>query len=831
MRELARLTLQGRRGQIAALAATVLFSAILIGALGLLFETGARGQVSTGEYAKAPVLLGAPQSLSVSGDVDVAVPGRALLPDDLVTLIARAMPSSRVVADHIVPADLADSAHNQFSVSAHPWSAFALGDRNLASGRPPKAAGEIVLPRRSASTNGAELGDKVRVAFGGQPRELTVVGLADADDAGADVPDVYLSDRTLTTYERLGNGVAAIGVWPRGGDDTNALYRLAKRHGARQWPRGERGGIEVVRQGQAKATLTSAAGAFGGVAFIVAMFMVMALTSLQIRERSRELAMLRVIGATPKQIKRLVLSEVRRVALIAGAVGGILGPFLGAVVVAVGRSSDVLPRGLNPVFGVLPFIVPVLAGLVAAELAVRISVRRVVGRGSPLAGLRGSEQIAARSRRAPRVLAGSLVLVGGLGMSGAPWYVEGEAGIALAGLSPLVIAVSIALLSPLVVTAVAGTLRGPAERSAARYLALSSLRMRAIRVGGALAPIVLGVTLTCTQVFTTATTGAVIGDEIRAGQRADLVVASSPAGIDEDTVKAIREITGVVSVDPIAASTVVVRSHSKDSTWQSLPALGADGSGLARYADLAPRPGGSLDLGRDEVALGRQGSDTVHAKVGDPVDVVLADGRMLHRRVSAIFRRDLGFGEVVLPLDDLQPAMASGLPSALALTVTDHTTLAQVEARIDERLGSHLALEVHRFAPVQDASIARDETTFQTFLLLIVWGYIAIAVVNSLVLATLARRSELALLHAVGATPSQRRRVRRWEALFLAAAGCAVGTLAALPGLAGVTYSLSNGERFVPAIAPGPYLLVVVLTFALVLATSALSGRSAMRKT
>jgi putative ABC transport system permease protein len=153
----------------------------------------------------------------------------------------------------------------------------------------------------------------------------------------------------------------------------------------------------------------------------------------------------------------------------------------------------------------------------------------------------------------------------------------------------------------------------------------------------------------------------------------------------------------------------------------------------------------------------------------------------------------------------------------------------EVAARLHDLLAARPGLAVTRSGVVDGPGAVPGEANLGVLLLLVLVGYIAIAVVNSLVVATLARRAELGLLRVVGATPEQRRRVPRWEAVFLAATACVVGTLVALPGLVGMTYSLSNGDRLVPAIAPSAYALVLAVTFALVLAASAVPARAAKR--
>ncbi|MFE2867290.1 ABC transporter permease [Embleya sp. NPDC059259] len=831
LNKLARLTLRARRGQVAALAITVFFSAVLMGAFGVLLETGVRGRVSTGEYDNAPLLVASRQSVPVDGDVDMTVPGRALLPASLAGEITAALPASRVVADRIVPAVLGARAGDGETVDAHPWSAFALGNRELASGRAPVGADDIVLPGHVARAHGLETGEKVALGFGDRPVQYTLVGTTTADDAGVDVPDVYLTDGQIATRGNPDPGVAVIGVWPQATSDADVLARLAAPAGARLWDRGDRGPVEAVSQGRATADLVSIAGALGAVALIVAVFTVIALTSLQIRERSRELAMLRIVGATPRQVKRLLRAEIRMVAASAGGLGGVAGPLVGAAMIGVIRSWGVLPATLEPVFGPLPFIVAMLTGFLAAEIATRVAVRRVT-RSSPLTQLEDRDAGTSASRRTRRIVVGVVLVAVGIVMALAPTYTSNvDAASGLPGISGLVMALSIGPLSPQVVRAAAAIVRRPARRYAAAYTALESIRHRAARVGGALTPIVLGVALGAVQLSGAATAGAVSAAQADAGTRTDITVTSPTVGVSDRTVELVRGAPGVASAIPIVTTRVIVQPPAgSGNSPQTLNALGIAGDRVEHYADLKPKDGDPVRLREGDVALGVLGAAQVGAHVGDEITVVPANGRALKRHVSALYERGLGFGDVLLPLGDLQPATASGLPSGLAVAVPASASAARVAEAIRDRLADVPGVEVSGSggaAAGGDASSGDEK--FGLLILLVLFGYIAIAVTNSLVTATISRRSEFALLTAVGATPQQRRSILRWEAAVLATTACIVGTAFALPGLFAMTYALSNGDRIAPAIDPVTYTALVAFTFVLVFAATALAGRSVMR--
>lgn len=668
---LIRRSLRGRRGQVAALAITMAFSAMLVAMLGLLTETGVSGQVSTGEYAAAPVLIGAHQARPVPDDVDLPVPGRALMPAAVVDEVAEALPDARVVADRIVPAVLVAGQDDPIPVEVHPWSATELGGRSLASGRAPEAGTEIVLSGGVDGPTRPDLGDIVALGFGDEPEPATVVGILAVDDSGTDVADVYLSDDHHRLRGKPEQRVAVVGVWPRAGDDTAVLRGIAERNGGRLWPAGDRGEIEVVRQGPAKGALVSAAAAFGALAIIVSAFTLVVLTSLQIRERSRELAMLRVIGATPRQVKRLLRGEIRGVAVAAAAAGALAGPLLGAQLVGVLRFWEVIPRSLEPVYGPWPSVAAFAVAIVSAEIAVLLSLGRAV-RGSPLTGLDGADE---RKSGCARALAGWAGVTLGLIMASAPAYVSGEAAVGLPALAGLVIAISIGPLSPLIVRLMAWTQQRRAARSAPRYLAIASLSARSARVGGALTPIVLGVSLSCTQLFSGTTLSAIAVDEFEAGHRADLLVTAASTGVADGVAEDLAATAGVASVQPIVTTSVLIRGRQHDANWQSIPALAVGGDQLEQYADLQPVGSRTVSPAHGGVALSAQLAAALGIEAGEDLEIVLPDGQPIKRHVTDVYLRGLGFGDAVLPIDDVQPATATGNATALAVTVADGAAL------------------------------------------------------------------------------------------------------------------------------------------------------------
>jgi putative ABC transport system permease protein len=199
-------------------------------------------------------------------------------------------------------------------------------------------------------------------------------------------------------------------------------------------------------------------------------------------------------------------------------------------------------------------------------------------------------------------------------------------------------------------------------------------------------------------------------------------------------------------------------------------AQGIDGSGST--FDLGVTSGSLADLRPGAVALDRLTAETVHAHVGGEFRAWYADGTPAVLRVVAVYSRGLGFAAVTLPAQMLAPhtpgltslAFVSADPSARPglARVLDHVAPG---ASIVDRTGYQAAL---------DKDLAQNAWANQV-IVGVMLGYVAIAAVNTLAMAAMGRRRELATLRLSGTTRTQILRMVRAEQALLLAVGLVVG--------------------------------------------------------
>jgi putative ABC transport system permease protein len=216
---------------------------------------------------------------------------------------------------------------------------------------------------------------------------------------------------------------------------------------------------------------------------------------------------------------------------------------------------------------------------------------------------------------------------------------------------------------------------------------------------------------------------------------------------------------------------------------------------------------------------------TMNAVVGKPVSLRLGDGTLISPTVVARYDRGLGFGEVTLPAEQVQAHTTTGL--------TDVVLVSAEPGKVDRARSAISALGGLTVSdPAEFATAGQDQRRAQSWVglvaLAVLLGYLAIAVVNTLVLATAERGPEFALLRLVGASRRQVRTMMRTEAAIVVTVAAVLGSLIALPPLCGVAAAVSG--RPIPSVSPVVYALLLGMTMTLGLCAIAIATCAAMRQ-
>lgn len=761
-------TLRHRKAGFAGAFVALLCAAALVTACGMLLETGLRGSVAPERYAGTPVIVAGDQYVrqtKKSGKEKAKLLSeRRWIPASLADDIRRTPGVTKVVTEVTFP---------YAGFTAHGWESAALTPFTLAQGRAPSAADEVVVDARHSG----------RAIPGYRIVGVTAQALPDQDT-------IFFSTDEARRLAGHAGQVTAIGVFPQ--------VDVAVQ-GAVTYTRDERGAVEFPDAENARVRLISLGGALGGTSLLVAILVVAGTFALSMQQRRREIALLRAVGATPRQARKLIGGEALLISVVAGLLGAGAGILLGLWLRAEFVTLGAVPGNLRLVVSPFPPIAAALITLVAAWVAARISVRRT----TTIRPVEALGEAATPKARLPwaRLVAGLLVAAGGVTLTIVLSCLSTEAASSpVTMLTALLWTTAAALLGPLIARAVTALpLRAP---GVAGYLARKNLRAGTGRLASLLTPLTLMTAMTCTILFVPTTLGHAAQSELNAGVRADYVLGPGASAA------AVREVPGVRAVTEVLRTSVRI-DLEKYSAQAVTPA------GLDRTMDLEVTAGSLDEFGDASAAISRTAAERLGVGVGDELRLVLGDGSPAVVRVAAIYARGLGFGDLTL----------------------SHRLVA---GHVDDPRGTVLVSGGNREAlrralpgiAVLDQATAAGETgtpdpavTYVAMGLII--AFCAISVVNTLAMSTMDRRRELALLRMVGTTRRQAARMLRAETLTATAVAVVIATAISLVTL--VAFSIGMTGSPLPYVPPYTYLAVVAAVATLALTATAIPARFALK--
>ncbi|GAA0252165.1 ABC transporter permease [Saccharothrix mutabilis subsp. mutabilis] len=801
MRSLAWQLVKARKLAFVGSFLAILCGTAVVAACGVLMESGIRSGVPTERYAAAAVVVGGNQVVRPEGGDPLAfqqVGTAPSLPADLVGRVAAVPGVTSAVGEVSFPARAVTADGRVLEAFGHNWDAAVLTPLDVRRGRAPAAADEVVV----AGVPGVGVGDRVRVMTTSTPTEFTVTGLAapSGKDGFAKQFGLYFTSARAEALSGTPGRVHAIGVFAS--EDVTDRVRDALGDDVFVAAGGDRGGVEFAAVGQSRVVLMAIAGSFAGIAVLVAVFVVAGTLTLSIDQRRRELALLRAIAATPRQVGKLIGAETTLVASAAAAVGSLAGLLVADLLRRGFARIGVIPDDLALAIGPIPVVAAFLLGLGAARLAAWVAARRPA-RIPPTEAL-AEAAVEPRDLGRWRVVAGTAFLGLGAALATLPLFLHNEVAFAMTTMSVLLAVVGLALLGPLAVQPLVRLASVPLRRfGVGGYLAAHNNRANARRLSSALTPLMLSIAFAVVNFYSQTAVESATRAEAVAAVTADHVL-SAPGGLSPEVADAARRVPGVAGATPVVRTSVVTTSRSGETVQvERVPALGV--GDVRGTLDLDVTAGSLADLRAGTVAV-REASG---ADVGDEVELHLDDTTPVKLRVVATFARGLAFGGYVLPVGDARAHTAGR---------TDSSVLVRLAPDADRDAATRaLAALAKEYPGLTVASgLAADHgdrrTQFWVNLLAVgvILGYIAIAVANTLVLTTVQRRREFALLRLVGADRRHVVRMVRAEAATVVGIAVAVGTLVPAVPLALLGIALAGSP--LPTGPVGVYLGIVGFT-------------------
>ncbi|GAA2051479.1 FtsX-like permease family protein [Catenulispora yoronensis] len=658
---------------------------------------------------------------------------------------------------------------------------------NLTSGQPPAGAGDVVVDADTAAKKHLAIGSRLRIVTDTQAGSfpVTVSGIATfrTTNPGA---SLFFFDTETAQTKLLGKPGVFTGVnldaKPGTADDT-LKGEVAAKLGA---------GYDVKTRAQQEADGRNSVGfigfmkyvmlGFAGISLLVGAFLIINTFQMLVAQRTRELGLLRALGASRGQINRSVRFE----ALLLGVIGATLGIASGAGL-AYGLIALMNNVGLNLDTSDMEITVPAVGagyavGVLVTLLAAWIPARRA-GRITPMAALRDAGTPGDRRASRIRNLIGLLVLAGGAAalVGGAAAGANGG-GAALLGLGVLISLVGAILLGPLLagvvirvlgawLPAVFGSIGTMAQRNALRNPRRTGATAAALMIGLSL---VSGMAVVGSSLVTSATS------EMDKTVGADYILtANGGLEITQEALAKARATPGL--------------EHVTENRFLNATVSGGTGDGKMAFSASSPTmvqdfnvrtTAGSLNdvFTKGGIALPEAEAKSRHMVVGSVATVDFHGGtKPVQLPVLAILRDDTVFnhGDGYVSLDTLGKTVPADRLPAVDLV------FAKADKGQQDQAYQALKSSMEPFPQIT----VKSQTDYKKLIhdqvssvLNMVYGLLGLAivvailgVVNTLALSVVERTREIGLTRAIGMSRRKTRRMIRLESVVIALFGATLG--------------------------------------------------------
>ena len=654
------------------------------------------------------------------------------------------------------------------------WVTVAeLNPYRISSGRPPGGSDEIAIDKHSADVANLRVGDRTTVLSTGAPRLATIVGIArfgNLDTAGA-LSLVLFDDVTAQEVLNRAGQVDAIAVTARDGVSPDELVaRLAPFVGASNEVIS---GATLTKEhqdeiGKAISQFGTFLTIFALIALFVGAFIINNTFSIIVSQRTKELALLRAVGASGRQVRLAVLAEAAVTGLVASAVGLVAGigvargiqALLSAVGVDLPLGTSVITTATVTISIVVGFVITLMSAVIPARRASKVA---------PIAALRdvAQDRSAVSKRRivtgtAATALAVTTLLVG---------LNAANAKIVGAGAVALFLAVSV--LGPVLARPVAAAIGMPIAklRGTAGVIARQNALRNPTRTSRTAASLMIGVALvTFLTIFAASIKSSGAGafrHDFRGTTIVDSGAIDGNSGLSPELAASIKAKPGVRTI-------VEQRNTAVEINGQPDVLSAYDTTPIATMFDLGHIQGDLGHLGADGIAVKAEtGPNAV--KLGDTRTITFPTGPATFTVRATYDHQAAFFGTQFVDLRAFEAMLPTTIDSRIYvdggdLKVIDRAAATYPTAKV---------LTTEEFIAQQNGNI--DIILKLMYALLGLAVLIALlGIANALALSIHERKRELGLLRAVGMSRAQVRSSVRWEsaiiALFGSILGLAVGT-------------------------------------------------------
>jgi putative ABC transport system permease protein len=690
-----------------------------------------------------------------------------------------------------------------------------LSTIHVVQGRGPRGPTEVVIDKGSADDAGYKVGDTIPVITKAGRNDYTLTGIVKFGSTNSLLGATIAAFTPNTATRLLGTPGQFQAIDVKADSRVSQNEVVANIRGALKAEPGAKN-IEVISgkditaesQSNLKDNLSffnTFLLIFGVVALLVGSFIIFNTFSIVVAQRSRELALLRAIGAGQSQVLTSVLFEavlVGIVASIVGFVGGIglavgLKALLGALGLDIPASTIVIPATAVIWSFATGMIVTVVAAIAPALRASRIP---------PIAAMRDAT-IDTSSTSPRRAVFGIIITLVGLAFLLLGLF--GNSGLLYVGLGMGVVFLGVAVLGPMIAAPISGALGIPIQKfkGVTGLLARENAIRNPKRTSATAAALMIGVALVGLITVFAASARTSVNAAIDRSMKADYVITSPGFGQGSIPLEAQRSLAQL----PQVTSASGIRSGQAKIDGSVTQVIAADPAKIDSLFDLRPKAGKISELSPTGIAVLDSTASDNGWKLGQKVPITFAQTGTQQFTVESIYTQS-GFTNYVIPIDAFEKNYTDQLDFQVYVSAKGGVTPANTAA-IKQVMKQYPGPKVETRDEYK-ATQAAQINQFLNLVYVLLFFAIIIAlfgIANTLGLSIIERRHELGLLRAVGMTRRQLRSSVRWESVIIALLGTLLGLVIGVVFAWAMVKALADQGIDKFSIAPAQLLLIVIL--------------------
>ncbi len=771
---------------------------------------------------------------------------RANVPASLVAVVKKT-PTVEDAQGNIQPyAQAVDNNDNAIGGNGPPT--FGLGwDPNpklnqfhLVSGHEPRADDEIVVDKQTADKGKFQVGQKVTILTRNAPKKYVLVGVAKFGtvDSLAGASIILFTPAEVQRVAHVSNKFSQISVVAKPGVSQTQVAQDIRATLAANDLTGYQviTGKALTKENQdsvrkALGFISTALLVFAFVALIVGMFIIYNTFSIVVAQRMREMALLRAIGASKRQVLASVIGESVVVGVIASAVGVAAGVGLSIGLKAVMNAVGFEIPGSGVVLHPNAIIIGLLVGTIVTIVSAVVPARQAA-RVPPIAAMR-AVALERPINQFRRLGIGGVILALGLASLFAGLF--GGKGISLVGIGALLMLVGVFVVSPLFARQLARIIGGPLTwlRGIVGSMARENAARNPRRTATTGAAVMIAVSLVGFITIFAASANASIGSAIDQQLKTDYIVTlkgnggGPGGGLSPVLAKKIQALPQIEAATPI-------RLGSADIAGGATFLAAADATTVAQLYDFGVKTGSVADLSAtNTIAVSTRKADSKHLKVGDLVPARFVQTGKVPLRVAFTYKNNGFAGDYIISLATFEKNFAPQfqLDAQIFAKLKPGVSAAQGRAAIEPLVKPYPNADLKDNAQYKaDQKKQINQVLVLVYVLLFLAVIIAfIGIVNTMTLSIYERTKEIGLLRAVGSSRRQVRSMVRWEAAIIALFGTLLGIAMALFFGWAVVDALRDQGFTKFSAAPASLVAIVVITGVATLGWASLPARRAAK--